>query len=90
MKTITHPKKEIRLKVENKFYKLLQNNANIFGVRTSEYIVHLIINDIKNTPTFLSDEAELAIEESYNEVISAKKNGQFKIESAKEILKSLY
>jgi predicted ABC-type transport system involved in lysophospholipase L1 biosynthesis ATPase subunit len=36
------------------FYHLLQVNADRFGVKPNDYIVHLILDDIKGKPPFFS------------------------------------
>jgi hypothetical protein len=85
MTTIAPVKKEIRLKVASKFYNLLEDNANRYGLKPNEYLVHLILDDIKKSaPPFLSEASEEAVDEAYQERKTSKKA---KAVSAGDIMK---
>ena len=86
----TDSKKEIRLKVENKFYRLLQVNADQYGVKPSDYIIHLILDDIKSSkPRFVSAEVETNLFDTYAEIAEAQSQGAIKGKSAKQIMNLL-
>lgn len=90
MSSQTDSKKEIRLKVENKFYHLLQVNADQYGVKPSDYIIHLILDDIKSSkPKFISDEVESNLTDVYAEIAEAKSHGTFQGKSAKQVMNLL-
>jgi len=75
MKT-SSPKKEIRIKVESRFFERLKTQAYVYGVKPNDYILYLIINDIKsieNKIPYISEESEKIIQEGYSEILKNKK-----------------
>jgi len=87
IKSPTKQKKEIRLTVGDHFYTLLKQNANIYGVSTNDYIIHLILSDVKTVKyPYISDLAESTVDESYKEISTKKKAGNLKGLTSQEIM----
>lgn len=93
MKTSTPSKKEIRIKVGSKLYSLLSQNASSFGVKPNDYIVHLILDDIKVNQSsqipYLDNQSEGIVEEGYQEINQHKKKTKLKSFSAEEIARKI-
>lgn len=86
-------KKEIRLKVAPTLYSLLSQNASAFGVKPNDYIVYLIIDDIKENKVekipFLSSESEQMVKAAYEEITDLKKKGKLKGMTIAEIMQQI-
>ncbi|OGJ47924.1 hypothetical protein A2229_02975 [Candidatus Peregrinibacteria bacterium RIFOXYA2_FULL_33_7] len=81
-------KKEIRIKVNPKLYELLTRNASVYGVKPNDYIIHLILGDLKQEIIpYVSKDSEFMIDEGYKEVEAEKKNKTLKGLNAIEVLK---
>lgn len=86
-------KKEIRLKVDSKLYSLLSQNATNYGVKPNDYILYLLLDDIKDSQAkqipYIGLESEQMIQEGYEEVQERKRKGKLKGLTAAELKRKL-
>jgi len=83
-------KKEIRLKVATRLYDLLKGNADVYGVKANDYILHLILNDIKTFKVpYLSTDQEKSVNEAYKEVEFLKSNSVLQGQSAESVMNEI-
>ncbi len=87
-------KKEIRLKLAPKLYSFLSRNAGVYGIKPNEYIIHLVLDDIKNNSLqqiqYLSEESDNMIKEGYVEINELKGKGEFKGYNSEELMNKIF